>query len=63
MIKEFTKHHSLRKTKTDKKEAMTIARKLKDDINKQLFKTNTNMLELKYATRNVARIKENCTKK
>ncbi|MDN3169367.1 IS110 family transposase [Enterococcus faecalis] len=62
LIKEFAKHHSLRKTKTDKKDAMTIARKLKDDINKQLFQTETIISELKYATRNVARIKENCTK-
>lgn len=62
LIKEFTKHHSLRKTKTDKKDAMTIARKLREDIDKQLFTVQTNMVELKYATRNVSRIKENCTR-
>ncbi|MGL9970526.1 hypothetical protein IGI80_001432 [Enterococcus sp. DIV1420a] len=62
LIKEFAKHHSLRKTKTEKKDAMTIVRKLKDDIDKQLFQTETIISELKYAKRNVSRIKENCTK-
>lgn len=62
LIKEFAKHHSLRKTKTDKKDAMTIARKLREDIDKQLFEVQTNMIELKYATRNVSRIKDNCTR-
>lgn len=62
LIKEFAKHHSLRKTKTDKKEAMTIARKLRENIDKQIFKVQTNMVELKYATRKVSRIKENCTR-
>lgn len=62
LIKEFAKHHSLRKTKTDKKDAMTIARKLREDIDKQLFETQTTLIELKYATRNASKIKENCTK-
>lgn len=62
LIKEFAKHHSLRKTKTDKKDAMTIARKLREDIDKQLFETETVMNELKCATRNASRIKDNCTK-
>lgn len=62
LIKEFSKHQSLRKTKTDKKDAMVIARKLREDIDKQLFEVHTHMIELKYATRNVTRIKENCTK-
>lgn len=62
LIKEFAKHHSLRKTKTDKKDAMTIARKLREDIDKQLFEAKTDMIELKYATRNASKIKENCTK-
>lgn len=62
LIKEFAKHHSFRKTKTDKKDAMTIARKLREDIGKQLFKAKTDMIELKYATRNASKIKENCTK-
>lgn len=34
LIKEFTKHRFIRKTKTDRKDAMTIARKLKDNMNK-----------------------------
>ncbi|MFD1900993.1 IS110 family transposase [Enterococcus termitis] len=60
LIKEFAKHHSLRKTKTDKKDAMTIARKLRADIDKQLFEAQTIMIELKYATRHAKRVKENC---
>ncbi|WP_430617416.1 hypothetical protein IGI86_002682 [Enterococcus sp. AZ188] len=63
LIKEFAKNQSLRKTKTDKKDAMTIARKLREDLDKQIFDTQSNMIELKYATRHVARIKEDCTKK
>ncbi|MBO0454928.1 IS110 family transposase [Candidatus Enterococcus murrayae] len=63
LIKEFAKNQSLRKTKTDKKDAMTIARKLREDIDKQLFDTETIMIELKYATRHVSRIKEDCTRK
>lgn len=62
LIKEFAKHHSLRKTKTDKKDAMTISRKLREDIDKQLFEAQTIMIELKYATRHASRIKENCTR-
>lgn len=62
LIKEFAKSHSLRKTKTDKKDAMTIARKLRDDIDKKLFDADTTMIELKYATRNVNRLKQDCTK-
>ncbi|HGW6172892.1 IS110 family transposase [Enterococcus avium] len=34
-MKEFAKNQSLRKTKTDKKDAMTIARKLRTDLDKQ----------------------------
>jgi len=62
LIKEFAKSHSLRKTKTDKKDAMTIARKLRDDVDKNLFDADTVMIELKYATRNVHRLKQDCTK-
>lgn len=62
LIKEFAKSHSLRKTKTDKKDAMTIARKLRDDIDKKLFDADTTIIELKYATRNVNRLKQDCTK-
>ena len=62
LIKEFAKHNSLRKTKTDKKDAMTIARKLREDIDKTIYQFDSTMTELKYATRNVSRIKDNCTK-
>ncbi|GEQ49117.1 IS110 family transposase [Tetragenococcus koreensis] len=62
LIKEFAKTNSLRKTKTDKKDAMTIARKLREDIDKKLFEADTNMIELKYATRNVSRLKKDCVK-
>ncbi|WP_227644865.1 IS110 family transposase [Enterococcus faecium] len=63
LIKEFSKNQSLRKTKTDKKDAMVIARKLREDIDKQLFYTDTTMTELKYATRHVARLKQDCSRK
>lgn len=62
LIKEFAKSQSLRKTKTDKKDAMTIARKLRDDIDKTLFEADVIMIELKYATRNANRLKQECTK-
>ena len=42
---------------------MTIARKLREDLDKQIFDTQSNMIELKYATRHVARIKDDCTRK
>ena len=56
IIKEFVKSTTLRETKTDRKDAMTIARKLMSDVDKALFEANPIMIELKYATRNVARI-------
>lgn len=62
LIKEFAKSQSLRKTKTDKKDAMTIARKLRDDVDKTLFESNVIMIELKYATRNSNRLKQECAK-
>ncbi|WP_258080038.1 IS110 family transposase [Enterococcus mundtii] len=51
LIKGFAKNQSLRKTKTDKKDAMTIARKLRTDLDKQCFNTQPLMIELKYLTR------------
>lgn len=63
LIKEFAKNQSLRKTKTDKKDAMTIARKLRTDFDKQSFSANPSMIELKYLTRHTARLKEDCTRK
>lgn len=62
LIKEFAKSQSLRKTKTDKKDAMTIARKLRDDVDKTLFESDVIMIELKYATRNSNRLKQECAK-
>ncbi|MEB5968980.1 IS110 family RNA-guided transposase [Enterococcus gallinarum] len=63
LIKEFAKNQSLRKTKTDKKDAMTIARKLRADLDKQSFSANPSMIELKYLTRHATRLKEDCTRK
>jgi transposase len=63
LIKEFAKNQSLRKTKTDKKDTMTIARKLRTDLDKQSFSANPSMIELKYLTRHTARLKEDCTRK
>ncbi|KRM29017.1 IS110 family transposase [Schleiferilactobacillus harbinensis] len=62
IIKEFAKSATLRKTKTDRKDAMTIARKLLTDVDKVHFETNPHMIELKYATRYVARVKQDLTK-
>lgn len=59
----FAKNQSLRKTKTDKKDAMTIARKLRKDFDKQCFNTQPLMIELKYLTRHTTRLKEECTRK
>jgi len=53
LIKEFASAHSLRKTKTDKKDALTIARKLRDDHERTEFEFEPIMIELKYATRNM----------
>lgn len=63
LIKEFAKNQSLRKTKTDKKDAMTIARKLRTDLDKQSFSVTPSMIELKYLTRHTARLREDCTRK
>lgn len=60
LIKEFAKAHTIRKTKTDKKDALTIAQKLRGDLGKQQFDLDPIIVELKYATRNVDRIKRNC---
>lgn len=57
LIKEFAK------TKTDKKGAMTIARKLRTDLDKQRFSTQSALVELKYLIRHAARLNEVCTRK
>lgn len=42
---------------------MTIARKLRTDLDKQSFSANLSMIELKYLTRHTARLREDCTRK
>ncbi|WP_249934259.1 IS110 family transposase [Marinilactibacillus psychrotolerans] len=63
LIKEYAKNQSLQKTKTDKKDTMTIARKIRTDLDKQSFSANPSIIELKYLTRHTARLKEDCTRK
>lgn len=63
LIKEYAKNQSLQKTKTDKKDTMTIARKIRTDLDKQSFSANPSIIELKYLTRHTARLKEDYTRK
>lgn len=58
LIKEFTKSLSLRKTKTDKKDARTISLKLLSDPNRDLFKHDSKQEELKIMTRHMNRLKK-----
>ncbi|WP_285121997.1 IS110 family transposase [Lactococcus petauri] len=51
LIKEFVKSLSLRKTKTDVKDALAIAQKLKADTHPERFEVNQAMQELKELTR------------
>ncbi|CQR23890.1 transposase [Streptococcus varani] len=51
IIKEFAKSQSLRKTKTDRKDALLIARKLRSDITPEYYQTDKLMDELKELTR------------
>lgn len=51
LIKEFVKSLSLRKTKTDVKDALTIAQKLKADTHPERFEVDEAMQELKELTR------------
>lgn len=58
LIKKFADAQSLRKTKTDKKDALLIARKLLSDfaeLDKPVI-TDTLMIELKFATCNRSRL-------
>ncbi len=61
LIKEFTKSLSLRKTKTDKKDAQVIALKLVTDPNRELFKNDDKQEELKILTRHITRLKRHQT--
>ncbi|WP_339012913.1 IS110 family transposase (plasmid) [Lactococcus garvieae] len=51
LIKEFVKSLTLRKTKTDVKDALTIAQKLKADTHPERFEVDEAMQELKELTR------------
>ncbi|WP_407350776.1 IS110 family transposase [Lactococcus garvieae] len=51
LIKEFVKSLTLRKTKTDVKDALTIAQKLKADTHPERFKVDEAMQDLKELTR------------
>ncbi|VTS18917.1 MULTISPECIES: IS110 family RNA-guided transposase [Streptococcus] len=51
IIKQFAKSQSLRKTKTDKKDALLIARKLRSDVTPEYYQTDKVMDELKELTR------------
>ena len=51
IIKEFAKSQSLRKTKTDRKDALLIARKLRSDVTPEYYQTDKVMDELKELTR------------
>ncbi|MDT2882693.1 IS110 family transposase [Lactococcus lactis] len=51
LIREFVKSQSLRKTKTDVKDALMIARKLYGDTNSERFEVDENTQELKELTR------------
>lgn len=56
LIKEFAKSTTLRKTKTDKKDAKLIVRKLMSDHRKERFSADENLIDLKFLTRNRTRL-------
>jgi transposase len=56
LIKEFSKVHTLRKTKTDKIDALTIAKKLMTDTEKREKKITQSSSELKELTRHRRRL-------
>lgn len=58
LIKEFAKSLSLRKTKTDKKDARVIALKLLSDPMREQFRHDNNQEELKILTRHIHRLKK-----
>lgn len=58
LIKEFSKVDSLRKTKTDKKDALTIAKKLLSDLNPSSHEVDPSYQELKFLTRHRSRTTE-----
>uniref|UniRef100_UPI001D0D1C0D IS110 family transposase n=1 Tax=Streptococcus pneumoniae TaxID=1313 RepID=UPI001D0D1C0D len=58
LIKEFAKSLSLRKTKTDKKDAHGIALKLLSDPNREQFQHDNRQVELKILARHIHRLKK-----
>lgn len=58
LIKEFAKSLSLRKTKTDKKDARVIALKLLSDPNREQSRHDNRQEELKILTRHIHRLKK-----
>lgn len=56
LIKEFAKSTTLRKTKTDKKDAKLIARKLMSEYKPERFTADENLIDLKFLTRNRTRL-------
>lgn len=56
LIKEFAKSQSLRKTKTDKKDALIIAQKLLTDFVPERFVADNRIQDLKYLTRHRQRM-------
>ncbi|MDR0299414.1 MAG: IS110 family transposase, partial [Streptococcaceae bacterium] len=56
LIKEFVKSQTLRKTKTDKKDALTMARKLRSDNVSERYRTDETLDELKELTRYQSRL-------
>lgn len=56
LIKEFAKSQSLRKTKTDKKDALIIAQKLLTDFAPERFVADNRIQDLKYLTRHRQRM-------
>ncbi|CIW04722.1 degenerate transposase [Streptococcus pneumoniae] len=59
LIKKFAKSLSLRKTKTDKKDAHGIALKLLSDPNREQFQHDNRQVELKILARHIHRLKKN----
>ncbi|CIY31200.1 transposase [Streptococcus pneumoniae] len=58
LIKKFAKSLSLRKTKTDKKDAHGIALKLLSDPNREQFQHDNRQVDLKILARHIHRLKK-----
>ncbi|QKL18784.1 IS110 family RNA-guided transposase [Enterococcus faecium] len=58
IIREFAKVDSLRKTKTDKSDALTIAKKLLNDLDPSIHEVDPFYQELKFLTRHRSRTTE-----